>query len=47
MTMQGAFIGGANLEVLSTPTGVVPEPSTYALALAGLGVAALASRRQC
>jgi len=45
MTMQGAFIGGANLEVLSAPTGVVPEPATYALALAGLGVAGVVARR--
>jgi uncharacterized membrane protein (DUF4010 family) len=41
-TMTGAYVGAANLEV----TAAVPEPSTYGMLLAGLGLMGVAVRRR-
>ena len=41
-TMSGAFIGGTNFEVLTS----VPEPETYAMLMAGLGLMGIAARRR-
>lgn len=44
ITFRGGFIGAANLEVVSAPA--VPEPTTYALMLGGLGVVGFIARRR-
>jgi hypothetical protein len=44
MTLSGSYIGAANLETVSV--AAVPEPETYALMMAGLGVMAWVARRR-
>lgn len=44
ITFDGGFIGAANLEVVTAPA--IPEPSTYALMIAGLGVVGFIARRR-
>ncbi len=44
MTLSGSYIGAANLETVSV--GAVPEPETYALMMAGLGVMAWVARKR-
>ena len=44
MTLSGSYIGAANLETVSV--GAIPEPETYALMMAGLGVMAFVARRR-
>jgi hypothetical protein len=44
MTFSGSYIGAANLETVAV--GAVPEPETYALMMAGLGVMAFVARKR-
>jgi hypothetical protein len=44
MTLSGSYLGAANLETVSV--GAIPEPETYALMMAGLGLLTFVARKR-
>lgn len=40
------FAGGGSVDMMQSPIGVIPEPKTYALFLAGLGLLGFMARRR-